>query len=445
MAVVRSSMRAVPAVAAVQKDKPAVSRHWVYSFSLFKMASDSVDTVLLVFAAALGASATTVALVDAVGDIGAVVGLVVIGGLADKLGPRWWFLGLLLACPALVMFGFAATSSIALIIGLSVVWGIVFVGPMPLTSVIIMRSFPQHRWSEQHVRISTMNTLGTTMGMVVAVVWLGIGEHFLGDLAALRIFFMIGVGLIVASTVTGLFWLGRAGSAPDPTLVRVSKYQAARPAASGNGARYGHAVPAGEPLGEKERRAASRAPYSDRLKSVFVVNGVYFIGLGMSVSVIPVYLRSQLNAPVFLMMSAAVASSLASTFSMPFIGRAMSKPMSLRLFPVAIGVRGLLLIAVGLVGFVLPQHVALGAVVLCMVGVGVCGAAVSVCTSLRVSRFAPPGMVGSTSGRYTALTFLALAVGSVAGGVIAEHVGYSYVFALSALWLFVAAVLSVRL
>ena len=441
MAVVRSSMSSAPAVAAVQKDKPAVSRHWVYSFSLFKMASDSVDTVLLVFAAALGASATTVALVDAVGDIGAVVGLVVIGGLADKLGPRWWFLGLLMACPALVMFGFAATSSIALIIGLSVVWGIVFVGPMPLTSVIIMRSFPQHRWSEQHVRISTMNTLGTTMGMVVAVVWLGIGELLFGDLAALRIFFMIGVGLIVTSTVTGLFWLGRAGSAPDPTLARSSKYKAARPAASGNGARYGHAAPAGE----NEHPAARRAPYSDRLKSVFLVNAVYFVGLGLSVSVIPVYLRTQLNAPVFLMMSAAVASSLASTFSMPFIGRAMSKPMSLRLFPVAIGGRALLMIAVGLVGFVLPQHVALGAVVLCMVGVGVCGAAASVCTSLRVSRFAPPGMAGSTSGRYTALTFLALAVGSVAGGVIAEHAGYTYVFVLSAIWLFVAARLSVRL
>ena len=414
----------------------------MFSFALFKMATSSVDTVLLVFAAALGASATTVSIVDAVGSIGSVAGLMVVGALADKVGPRRWFLGLLLAAPALVMFAFASTSSMSLLIGLAAVWGVLFVGPLPLTSVIVTRSFSPDRWSQQQVRLTTMNTLGTSLGMAVAVVWLGVGGHLLGELAALRIFFLIGVVLLVCSTLTGLHWLRGAGTAGDQTLGHGRKHEPTRPAASGNGARYGRLSPRGE---ERERVAEPRAPYSDRLKSVFVINAVYFMGLGMSVAVIPVYLRSQLNAPVFLMMSASVASSLASTFCTPVIGRIMSKPMSLRLFPMVIGARGLLLIAVGLVGFVFSDMIAIGAVVLLMAGVGICSAAAAVSTSMRVVRFAPPGMVGNTTGRYTAVTFLALAAGSLLGGVIAEQVGFQYVFALSAIWLFLAALLSVRL
>lgn len=400
---------------------------WTYSFLLFHMFADSGDMLILVYASVLGMAPTQVGVVDALGSLGSITGLILVGKLSDRFGPQRWLLMLTLGAPALIMLGIAASHSPLLILLIAPVWGVVFAAPSPISSVVITNLFKRSERTQQQVRLSAHSIMGNSGGLVLALVWLAIAGHFWGDQQSIRMLYVIGAVLSVAAVFLG--WYGLKGfkrEQHDVTSFYLAHIHQQQP----------HVVAHWRP---------APAPYSDRLKSLFVVTLVLYLGLGMSATLIPLYMTQKLHVASYAAMAPSMASALVMTVVLPRIGLSMSKPLSTRLSALAMAGRAGLMLLVGSVSFFASGLPAVGIVVVLMAVIGLCAAATSVANSTRLVSMLSSRHAGSTAGQYTALTFLSLAAGALLAGWVAQQFGFFPAYAVAAGWLLVAAALTLRL
>lgn len=410
-----STTLAVPSAPALRpvaaSDSPPRAR-WAYPFGLFQAASHSADSLVLLYAATLGASLQMVALIDALGSMASVLGLLVLGRLADRLGSRGWLFMAPFGCAGLAALGLATATTPLVLLAMAIVWGFVFVGPMPLASVFITRRFRPAAWASQQIRHGSIITVGAAVGLAASIAWLGGTKPMWGEVTSMRGFFLIAAGASFVAALAAGLWLRRSGAAG--------------------------AAPAPPP-----RETA--APYNDRLKALFLVTTVSFLGMGMAGTLLPVYLIRELHAEGYKVMAASLAFMLAGSLAFPSVGRIMSRLLPLRLFALAVSGRGLLLLFIGAAGLLLPNSGAQALVILLMAGCGVCSAMTLASSSTRLVSLAPFGRKGIASGQNSALSFTAMAAGAVLAGAVAQHLGFFAAYALAASLLFSASALALRL
>lgn len=400
---------------------------WAYAYALHQTASNPTDGLILVYAALIGMRPTGVAAVDAIGSVGSVLGLLTVGWMADKLGARRFVLAGLLAAAGAIMIAVAITTRPMPLIGLALIWGFFFAAPNPMASVVITRLFHKSSWSDQQVRLSTLTSLGQAVGMALAIVWLIGAGHFWTDTIAVRLFFVIAAGLSFAAALIAIVAYPKGTSMPSSEGAPASRVMAApvKPVSS--------------------RGPVREAPYNDRFKSLLLITGAMYLGLGMVGTVLPVYLTQELHAKSYMTMIGSFGLVLTATLGLRAIGQGMARLASLRFYAVAIGARGALVLAIGLTALVLPTRIAPYAVIALMPVIGLCSAAISASSSTRLVNLAPAGHKGGASGQYSAVTFVAMTIGAFVGGFCAQVFGFLPAFALAAGWLFIASALALRL
>ena len=437
MATTTHNIRSLQLRMAAEHIQAARLKRWPFAFNFYSIAVSASDTLLLVFASALGAGVGLVAMIEALGDLLSAIAPFGVGKVVDKVRSPRKYLAIVFAAAATLMIAFAITSEPIVLLALCVGWGIVFVAAGPMVPIVLTRLFRRSEWATQQSRLSSMNSLGTALGFGICVLWLFVGGGLVGEANSIRVLFVLGAILCGFATLFALLWLRPADQ---------QRHEHAPISAS--------APPMGERLApaSTHRKSAvvttagkKKMIYTDGLKNLFFTTMVLFFGIGIMGGIYPAYMRQELGAEVYKIVIGSTVFNLAAGLAMPHVAHNMGKMMPARLHALGSLGRSGAFLAIGLVGLILSGTPAHLAVIGLMAFSGLTWAATATAGGNRLVYLAPTGQKGAVSGHFTAFSFMALAAGAVVGGQVAGFFGYFAAFAIASICAFIASFLAIRL
>ncbi|MBI4297139.1 MAG: MFS transporter, partial [Chloroflexi bacterium] len=177
---------------------------WLYGYGAFQGAVAAADSFMLFFAAGvLGASASSVGLVDAIESLGYTAGAVVIGLVMRRFSQYRALLILLVGAVSIPLFLFSFISTLTFAIALAAFFGFVWAPTSILTPMVATQNVPRARWSGVLAQLSQYGALGGAAGMVVSSLWLAVSQHLAQPEIGVRLLWVVlgGVALLAAFVV----------------------------------------------------------------------------------------------------------------------------------------------------------------------------------------------------------------------------------------------------
>ena len=410
-------------------------KRWPFAFNFYSMATNTADSLLLVFASALGAGVGVVALIEALGDMLSAIAPFGVGKVVDRVQSPRKYLTMVFAAAATLMIAFAITNNPMVLVVLCIGWGIVFVSAGPVVPIVLTRLFRRSEWATQQARLSAMNSLGTATAFGLCVLWLFVGGRMIGEANSIRILFVLGAIMCCIAIAFALLWLRPA----DHQKHGASGGQETAPPRPAALAKPASMAKSG-PITWKHKTA-----YSDGLKNLFLTTMVLFFGIGIMGGIYPAYMMQELDAEVYKVVIGSTVFNLAAGLAMPHVAHNMGKMMPARLHALGSLGRSAAFLCIGLVGLVLTGTPAHLAVIGLMAFSGLTWAATATSGGNRLVYLAPAGQKGTASGHFTAFSFMALAAGAIVGGQVAGFFGYFPAFVIAAIAAFIASILAIRL
>jgi MFS family permease len=410
-------------------------KRWPFAFNFYSVATNTADSLLLVFASALGAGVGLVALIEALGDMLSAIAPFGIGRIADRVHSPRKYLVVVFAAAATMLVAFSMTSSPNVLVVLCLGWGVIFVSAGPMVPIVLTRLFRRSEWATQQARLSSMNSLGTALGFGLCVLWLFAVGSLIGEANSIRMLFIAGAIMCGLAAVFALLWLRPADQQrhEHPPLAEPARSAAPAPLRAGAGQRTA-AIP-----------TKSKPGYSDGLKNLFFTTMVLFFGIGIMAGIYPAYMMQELGAEVYKVVIGSTVFNLAAGLAMPHVAHNMGKMMPARLHALGSFGRSIAFLSIGLVGLMLTGTPAHLAVIGLMAFSGLTWAATATSGGNRLVYLAPARQKGAASGHFTAFSFMALAAGAVIGGQVAGAFGYFPAFLIASICAFIASVLAIRL
>ena len=402
---------------------------WLRAWGLGYAAVGTASVLVPLYALELGASAFVVGLVAATAAFAGVPGAVLWGRLASRTNRRRPFLLVALGSMAAVLAVVPSLDSPWTVLVANAGFWFVTAASAPVLNLVVVDGVPESEWSVRIGRLNAVQGYGWVAGLVAGTLWTAVVAPRVGSLAAQRLLFY----LLAASTTlaVGLLyaWYPEATSVSERRFQRVF----ARLGREGWGAgRVVRTLPYGPTrlywgLRLLARRGGSPLAGFPRPLSRYLLAGTLFsAGFAAFWGPMTAYLTVEgFDAgAVFVLF---VLGNLASAVCYVPVGRLVARISARRLQSVALASRVVLFPAVPLAGNVVAgaEYAVLAAG---FVVIGVTWAVIAVTGTEIVTWLSDVSARGESFGAFTALVGVGTGVGSAAGGLAADVVGFTLTF-----------------
>ena len=412
---------------------------WVYAFIPHKLGSGLTVTLLPLFVVqVVGGSVADVGQVVSLTALASVPGSILWGNLSDRLGRRRPFL----------MLGFLGFSLSALLIGLassipqilvvSAIGSLLSAAIGPVASALVLDEVPEERWAESFGLFSQIGGWSFVVGMLVGTAWLTLLPKWWGTGPAMRGMFLFAGGVAALSLILTLAWL------PEPQVSRARRpfhpRFVGRMAVSVVERALFHPPRPWYFVLRPAFLHQARQHLRNALGRYYLCSLLLFFAINVGFVPFPIFLTDTLgatNAQAFLI---SLIKSTADTFLYVPMGRVVQRRRGIGLLAQAAATRVTIFGLFALVALIRPGPIGLAVVALVHVLTGVTWAAIAVSGTTAVAVLAPEGLEGRAMGLYNAIIGAAGIVGSLAGGYLAETLGYGVSFGGAALLMGLTAV-----
>ena len=312
------------------------------SFGLSQASSTAVDILILLFAArVLLAPERGIALLDAVGTIGYTIVAVCFSFLWQMAPNKRSFIVAGFFGLSIPMFLFSSIGDLWMAYTLATMVGALMFLPAAMTGFYLSEAHLRSDLPSAYGKMGARGSLGGSLGLLLAICWLGATSLLDSQGLAERSLFII-LGLLAVLSAVGV-WRATGGM-PNP-----------RPEA-------GLAQAAGEALSSLRNRLvprlwahSARAPglgeplLNDNTKAFLFLMGLLHIGMGMSFTGTMMYLIGELKVLPYFTLLAVLSFRLAASMVSNPAGNNTNHLMALRFQQMATSWRVLAVLALGLV------------------------------------------------------------------------------------------------
>jgi MFS family permease len=488
-----------------RSEEVAGEDRWLYSYAIFNACAMGVDGLIVIFATVvLAASPAMISVVDVMDTVGVVLAGAFIGRVVDRFSRHRLLLILLFLLVALSAALFAVVGGVWMAIGLSLLFGFFIGAPNPVATVLVTRRYQRYRWAMKFGAFNRYFYLGGGLGLAFGVVWLASLSHITDQDLAMRLLFPVLGALAALAAVTLPLWLKEASpERQDPiplslseqaikgssllgdfvvfllqafwsarafavrlplvvgrllmsipvSLVETQRFFRAAPFALGSyssetsdllSSLWGdyHRV---RQRGRRERETRDQEPFEDSLLLYYAATLVLFVAFGMGTTILPVFVTRQLGASSAVALATTASFLTTSTLAYNTLAKQMDHLQPLRMQAIATVARGTAFLALGFMGLLaLPLPVSLVLVLALVTLSGVAWAAVTIAAVTRTVQLAPFRRRGEAVGIYQAVSYGGMVLGTLAGGALAQEVGFVSVFWVAAGLSFAALMLFLK-
>lgn len=465
---------------------------WFYSYGIFNASAMSADTLVVVFTTVvIGAAPALISVVDVLDTVGAVASAIIFGRIVDRIKSLRVFLSLSFGMMALFTALLATSNHIAVLMGISLLFGFFMGAPGPATALLVTKSTPQAGWAEKFGRLNKIFSLGGGLGLAFGIAWLAFMSDIFGASMAMRQLFLIcGLFALIASGLSLVCIKEKNNEAPDSIdllgfmdrfhpsgvkisplsfvllpfklivglvktvlsvprvivsfilnipiwLLQVPRFFIAIPNTIENSLShsdamipqimYRHAA-----RNHAQPKSESKEPFKESLIVYFISSLALFLSFGMANTIMPMFITRHLGAPGFVAVLSTAVFVTSATFSYGYISREINYITPIRMQSLAIALRAIAFVCIGFVGVLIPG-VGGVAVMLVLVAIsGISAAALTVAGTMRTALLAPESRRGEALGIHNSVIQAGIIVGSLCGGAIAQQIGYVPVFEIAA-------------
>lgn len=403
---------------------------WLVALAASALATSVAGLLVPLYIVGLGGGAAQLGLSAALSSLVGAPGAVLAGRYADRTGDRRAVVMVALVVGAIALGALPLLESIPLVIvtNAALAFSVAAVGPV--VTMLVVGDAPEAQWPTRIARGNQLQGYGGTLGFVVGTVWIvGVGR-LLDPALTQGTLFVVAAAFGVASAVAASQWLPRRATVDVgprrsdrvAALLSETSWSVREVTVSSGLSRFFWAV---ESLSRFRPRTLL-----DRLPRALVVyfGGafVFFTGFAIFWAPLPLYLTRAgfSGGEIFAIY---LVNNVGSTVLYGAAGRLASERDVGLLQGGALGVRAVSFLGVGVLGVVGAGFFATGGVApLAVVAaflllVGATWAFIAVTGTAIVSRLSPARTRGGVLGIYAALSALAGAFGSIAGGWIASR------------------------
>jgi len=415
---------------------------WLYGWAMGYAAVGAASLLVPLYAIELGADAFLVGLLAATAAVAGVPGAILWGKLAGRTGRRRPFVLVALAATAVVLATMPLLDGPWSVLAANAVLWFFVAATAPVLNLIVVAGVPEKAWEGRFARLNAIQGYGWLGGLLGGALWTALTARAMPTLVAHRSFFLV----TAAAALLGLVTV--RGYYPEQSRVTERRFRTVyrrmtRRRGWGSG-RYVRAVPFGPSrlywALRTVRVEGIRDRFSPALGRYLAVATLFFGGFSLFFGPLPAYLTGAGygTGEVFLLF---VVSSAGSAATYELAGRLAATHDVRVLQTGALSIRVVAFPLVVLLGGVLPAEVGLVAVAALFAAIGVSWAVIAVTATGLVTRLTPEPIRGEALGLYAALGGLGGAVGSAAGGALAEVAGYLVTFGVAGGVVLVTAVL----
>ncbi len=401
---------------------------WLYGWAVGYAAVGAASLLVPLYALALGGDATLVGLLAAAAAFAGVPGAVLWGGLAGRTRRRRPFLLVSLGATALVLAAAALVTEPWLLLAVNAGLWFAVSAAAPVLNLVMVDGVPEREWEARIGLLNAYQGYGWVAGLALGTVWTALAPRFLGEVNALRTLFAL---LAVGAAAGGLLVYRRY---PDPVRLSEAYFRRVyrRLSRDGWGAgRVLRTVPYGPSRvywGLATLRRGRVAELASPLGRYLAAVTLFSVGFAVFWGPMPAYLAVEgiSDGTTFLLF---LVGNLGSAVTYSRVGAVSERVGPAPAQAAALAARVVLFPLVGVVG-----SIALGAPALavCFALIGVTWAVIAVTTTSLVTRLAMPTQRGEAFGAQAALVGVGGGLGSVAGGALADGVGYVTTFGVAA-------------
>ncbi|MSQ31788.1 MAG: MFS transporter [Dehalococcoidia bacterium] len=478
---------------------------WFYAYGIFNASAISVDTLIVIFTTVvIGAAPALISAVDVLDTVGAVASAVFFGRLVDRMKSLRIFLTFAFGMMALFAALLAISNHVFVLMGISLLFGFFMGAPAPATGVLVTKSTPQAAWAEKFGRLNKIFSLGGGLGLAFGIGWLAVMSDILGTSMAMRWLFIIcGLFALIASFMAFAFIKDTGNQSLDiidpfgflsrfkPTgkvtpltlfllpfklifrtmmfvlsipqriaafilnipiwLLQTQRFFREIPNTIENALSQSEAMVPQLIYRHKARnldhhvRGEAKESFKESLIIYFASTLALYLSFGMANTIMPIFITRHLGAPGFVAVLATTLFVITATFSYGYISREINYITPIRVQSLAIALRAIAFVCIGLVGVIIPG-VGGVAVVLVLVAIsGISAAALTVAGTMRTALLAPESRRGEAMGIHTSLTQAGIIIGSLCGGALAQQIGFAPVFEIAAVLSVAAMVMLLKL
>ena len=396
---------------------------WYYCYLPHGIAGGATSALIPLFAYALGGGLVEIGVVAAATSIASVPAFVLWGVLSDRLGRRKPFLLLGFLGTAGSFAAMASSSSILQLYAANVLMGFLGAAAGPVGTVLVMETSERKLWTKRLALLSRVGSIGWTAGVVVGVGWLATGTAPSGDLATMRVLFLLASVLNMVAALLAFAWLSEPLAKVDRRHVGVVDLQQRIERGRFLPMRMLHFLAPRDRGGPSGRLPRSLRVY---LVSVFFL----FAGFTGFYAFFPIFLTEELllsSSEVFVVYLAShAASSIAYVRTSMWVDRWGTRPMQMY---AALGRAALFPSFFVLAGLPLSPSARLGLILALHAGVGLCWAILNVAGATLVSRLAREEAHAQAMGAYSAMQGFGSIAGPLLMGFLAGSAGYALAFA----------------
>lgn len=402
---------------------------WLRAWGLGYAAVGTASVLVPLYALELGASALVVGLLAASAAFAGVPGAVLWGRLASRTNRRRPFLLVALGSMAAVLVVVPSLDSPWTVLLANAGFWFVTAAAAPVLNLVVVDGVPEREWSVRIGRLNAVQGYGWVAGLVAGTVWTVVVGPRLGALASQRLLFY----LIAGSTLLAFALLFRWY--PEPTTVSERRFQRvfARLGREGWGAgRVVRTLPYGPTRlywGLRLLFRRGRSPLSGfgrSLERYLVAATLFSAGFAVFWGPMTAYLVGEGfdTGAVFVLF---VLGNLASAVCYLPVGRLVARVSAGTLLAGALAARVVLFPTVPLFGDAFAG-VEYGVLAAGFVVIGVTWAVIAVAGTEIVTALSDVPTRGEAFGAFTALVGVGTGVGSAAGGLLADAVGFALAF-----------------
>ncbi len=401
---------------------------WYWAFVLANAAMGAASPLLPLYAYFLGATAGGVGTLTAVGSVMNVVGSLVWGRVLDSTPRRRMFiaLGFLgVAVAYLILPLLTGLPQLFLVNG----WAaFAWMAGSSVSFLLVLSRFPKEQWEKEIARFNVYCGVGWTVGLAVGAAWTSVVVRWIGEGWGLRSLGLIVGALSLLAIVVAL----REIPEPEPQASAPSLRDVVLNMGNFLYERFRtsplHLYEALRPS-QVIRFMQGRTAFGPDLILVYYSALLAFVGFAMVFAPFPVFVRQTLGWPSALVFALSVAhhgvSVVAFGWARKAVGRWGHRPAA------AVALLGR---AGMFVGFALATPVTARWLLPVLWGVaGTTWAFFHLSVTSIVSRLTPPGLQGQGLGIYNAVAGLGNVMGALAGGFVADFIGFRAAFLFGAM------------
>ncbi|MBC7093089.1 MFS transporter [Candidatus Bipolaricaulota bacterium] len=404
---------------------------WYWAFLVVNAAVGAASPLLPLYAYHLGGTAADVGAMSAAASMVNVIGSLLWGRLADVTARRRLFVllsfaGLSLAYLALP-FLLRVPQLILLNAGVSLVW----TASATVSILILLGNFPRADWEREIGRFNVYSGVGWTLGLAIGAVWTSALVRLVGEGWGLRSLGLVVAVLAAAAAVMAARELREPSQRVEARslrhlMVAVGNFLYER-------FRYGptHLQDVLRPS-QLLRFLQGRTAFGPELVLCYYGALLAFVGFATTFVPFPIFVRQALGWSNELVFALYVAHHGVSVLAFGWARRAVAKWGHRPAAALALLGRTGIFIGFAVVGGTTAKW-------MLPILFGLAGATWSffqLAATALVSRLSPQGLQGQGLGLYNAIAGLGNVLGALAGGYLAEFVGFPATFLCGAVLVF---------